>query len=80
MTDDAVNPQPVPDHEPGAGAAAAAAPDAQTPPSAPTARTRIVVAEDEALIRLDLVEMLAEDGYDVVGEAGDGEQAIELAA
>ena len=71
MTDDAVNPQPVPDREPGAGAAAAAAPDAPTPPSAPTAGTRIVVAEDEALIRLDLAEMLDEDGYDVVGQASE---------
>ena len=44
-----------------------------------TAGTRIVVAEDEALIRLDLAEMLAEDGYDVVGQAGNGEQAVELA-
>jgi two-component system, response regulator PdtaR len=79
VTDDAVNPQPVPDHEPGAGAAAAAAPDAQTPSSAPTARTRIVVAEDETLIRLDLAEMLEEDGYEVVGQAANGEQAIELA-
>jgi two-component system, response regulator PdtaR len=40
---------------------------------------RVLVAEDEALIRLDLVELLAEEGYTVVGEAGDGEQAIELA-
>ncbi|MGE0817468.1 MAG: ANTAR domain-containing response regulator [Candidatus Nanopelagicales bacterium] len=40
---------------------------------------RIVVAEDEALIRLDLVEMLREEGYDVVGEAGDGESAVRLA-
>ena len=39
---------------------------------------RVVVAEDEALIRLDLVEMLTEAGYDVVGQAGDGEVAIEL--
>ncbi len=39
---------------------------------------RVVVAEDEALIRLDLVEMLTEAGYDVVGQAGDGEAAIEL--
>jgi response regulator NasT len=39
----------------------------------------VVVAEDEALIRLDLVEMLAEEGYDVVAEAGDGEQAVEFA-
>ena len=39
---------------------------------------RIVVAEDEALIRLDLAEMLEELGYDVVGEASDGEQAVAL--
>jgi response regulator NasT len=41
--------------------------------------TRVVVAEDEALIRLDLVEMLTEEGYDVVGQAGDGETAVSLA-
>ena len=40
---------------------------------------RIVVAEDEAVIRLDIVEMLREVGYDVVGEAADGESAIRLA-
>ncbi|HVS67810.1 MAG TPA: response regulator [Mycobacteriales bacterium] len=40
---------------------------------------RVVVAEDEALIRLDLKEMLEEEGYVVVGEAGDGQQAIDLA-
>jgi response regulator NasT len=45
----------------------------------PRAPLRVVVAEDEALIRLDLVEMLREEGYDVVGEAGDGEQAVRLA-
>ena len=39
---------------------------------------RVVVAEDEALIRLDLVEMLTEAGYVVVGQAGDGEAAIEI--
>ena len=39
---------------------------------------RIVVAEDEALIRLDLAEMLGELGYDVVGQASDGEQAVAL--
>ena len=38
-----------------------------------------MVAEDEVLIRLDLVEMLTEEGYDVVGQAGDGEAAVELA-
>jgi two-component system, response regulator PdtaR len=41
---------------------------------------RVVIAEDEALIRLDLKEMLEEDGYQVVGEAGDGETAVRLAA
>ena len=40
---------------------------------------RVVIAEDEALIRLDLAEMLAEEGYDVVGQAGDGEAAVALA-
>ncbi len=38
-----------------------------------------MVAEDEALIRLDLVEMLGELGYEVVGQAGDGETAVRLA-
>ena len=42
-------------------------------------RRTVVVAEDEALIRLDIVEMLRESGYTVVGEAGDGEQAVALA-
>ncbi len=46
-------------------------------PSAP-ARLRLVVAEDEALIRMDLAEMLVEAGYEVVGQAGDGEQAVAL--
>ncbi|MFD3625881.1 ANTAR domain-containing response regulator [Streptomyces sp. NPDC058698] len=45
----------------------------------PPMTTRVVIAEDEALIRLDLKEMLEEEGYTVVGEAGDGEQAVELA-
>jgi AmiR/NasT family two-component response regulator len=43
----------------------------------PTTR-RVVIAEDEALIRLDLKEMLEEAGYEVVGEAADGQQAIDL--
>jgi response regulator NasT len=46
--------------------------------STPEAR-RVVIAEDEALIRLDLKEMLEESGYAVVGEAADGEAAVELA-
>jgi AmiR/NasT family two-component response regulator len=40
---------------------------------------RAIVAEDEALIRMDVVETLTEAGYEVVGEAADGEQAIKLA-
>jgi two-component system, response regulator PdtaR len=44
-----------------------------------SARPRVLVAEDEALIRLDLVEMLADEGYQVCGEAGDGETAVRLA-
>ena len=43
-----------------------------------SAAVRVVVAEDEAVIRLDLAEMLAEAGYIVVGQASDGEQAIAL--
>ncbi len=40
---------------------------------------RVLVAEDEALIRMDLAEMLREEGYEIVGEAGDGQEAVELA-
>jgi response regulator NasT len=40
---------------------------------------RVVIAEDEALIRLDLGEMLRDEGFEVVGEAADGEQAVALA-
>jgi response regulator NasT len=40
---------------------------------------RVLIAEDEALIRLDLKEMLEEEGYEVVGEAGDGETAVSMA-
>ncbi len=45
----------------------------------PTSAKRVLVAEDEAIIRLDLAEMLRESGYDVVGQVGDGEQAVEMA-
>ena len=41
-------------------------------------RTRVVVAEDEAIIRLDLKELLEEEGFDVVGETGRGDEAVEL--
>lgn len=51
---------------------------ASAQPATP-ARKRVVIAEDEALIRLDLNETLGELGYDVVGEAGDGERAVALA-
>jgi AmiR/NasT family two-component response regulator len=43
------------------------------------ARPRVLIAEDEALIRLDLAEMLDEAGYEVVAQAGDGEEAVERA-
>jgi response regulator NasT len=52
-------------------------PAAEAAPETPT--RRVLIAEDEALIRLDLKEMLIEEGYEVVGEAGDGQKAIELA-
>jgi len=40
--------------------------------------TRVVIAEDEAIIRLDLKETLEEEGYEVVGETGRGDEAVEL--
>ena len=40
--------------------------------------TRVVIAEDEAIIRLDLKETLDEEGYDVVGETGRGDEAVDL--
>ena len=40
---------------------------------------RVVVAEDEAIIRLDIVETLKESGFEVVGQAGDGAEAVRLA-
>jgi AmiR/NasT family two-component response regulator len=39
---------------------------------------RVVIAEDEAIIRLDLKEILQDEGYDVVGETGRGDEAVEL--
>jgi len=42
-------------------------------------RPRVVVAEDEALIRLDLVELLTDEGYEVVGQASDGQSAVQMA-
>src|SRR5437868_2449034 len=43
-----------------------------------TKPVRVVIAEDEAIIRLDLKEILEEEGYDVVGETGRGDEAIQL--
>ena len=45
-------------------------------PAPDASRRTVVIAEDEALIRMDLAEMLAEEGYDVVAAVDDGEQAI----
>jgi response regulator NasT len=58
----------------GADASGAEEASAHVPPLT----TRVVIAEDEALIRMDLKEMLEEEGYSVVGEAGDGRSAVEL--
>ncbi|MBT3292191.1 MAG: response regulator, partial [Victivallales bacterium] len=43
-------------------------------------RVKVVIAEDEAIIRLDLKETLIEEGYDVVGDTARGDHAIELVA
>lgn len=47
--------------------------------ASPVAAPTVVIAEDEALIRMDLAEMLQEEGYEVVGQAADGQRAVELA-
>jgi two-component system, response regulator PdtaR len=44
----------------------------------PFVTIRVVIAEDEAIIRLDLKELLEEEGYEVVGETGRGDEAVEL--
>ena len=46
--------------------------------NAPATTHRVLVAEDDSLIRMDLIEMLREEGYDVVGEAPNGQVAVEL--
>jgi len=43
-------------------------------------QVRVVIADDEAIIRMDLVETLSAAGYDVVGQAGDGQRALEVVA
>jgi response regulator NasT len=47
--------------------------------TSPPAPVTVLVAEDEALIRMDLVELLGECGYEVVGQASDGQAAVDLA-
>jgi response regulator NasT len=72
-----VNTQPT---DPADGDEAVAGP-AETPQpeeSGPEGGLRIVLAEDEALIRMDLAEMLTEAGHEIVGQAADGEQAVAL--
>lgn len=54
-------------------------PETEPTPESDLPARRVVVAEDEVLIRRDLVEMLSAEGYEVVGEAGDGEQALATA-
>ena len=49
-------------------------------PEVADGRVRVVLAEDEAIIRLDLKETLEEEGYDVVGDTGRGDRAVELVA
>ena len=53
-----------------------------TPPSSTpeVPRVRVVIAEDEAIIRLVLKETLADEGYEVVGDTGRGDHAVELVA
>ncbi len=58
---------------------ASAGADSLRPVTETPAPRTVVIAEDETLIRMDLAEMLVEEGYDVVGQAGDGAKAIELA-
>ncbi|GAA2247843.1 response regulator [Rarobacter faecitabidus] len=58
---------------------AAPAPEPEDPPTNVRPKRRAVVAEDEALIRMDVVETLTEAGFEIVGEAPNGERAVELA-
>ncbi len=65
--------------EPAGATAVSLACVTQQPQQQGAAHARVVIAEDEALIRMDLAEMLGEEGYDVVGQAADGERAVSLA-
>ena len=55
-----------------------AAPQDDAPPTPP--KVRVVLAEDEAIVRLDLKETLEEEGYEVVGDTGRGDHAVDLVA
>ena len=55
-------------------------PDGTAADAASRSPVRVVVAEDEAIIRLDLVETLRAEGYDVVADTGRGDEAVELVA
>lgn len=50
-----------------------------SPVKSPMSKIRVLIADDDPIIRLDLKQMLESLGYEVVGEAGDGQQAVELA-
>jgi two-component system, response regulator PdtaR len=74
-------PKPAPPHRPDTSASASStASEATAGDATPgaTGKRRVVVAEDETLIRLDLVELLQEEGWTVAGEAPDGARAVEL--
>ena len=53
---------------------------APSSPAPEVPRVRVVIAEDEAIIRLDLKETLSDEGYEVVGDTGRGDHAVELVA
>jgi response regulator NasT len=78
-TDSATDSAASPAAEPDSNAVPGTADAALDPAGTGARRTRILVAEDEALIRMDLAEMLGEAGYEVVGQASNGEQAVEMA-
>ena len=69
----------MPDADSAAARPVPAAPRPGQPVRPAAAAPRVLLAEDEALIRLDLREMLEEEGFVVCGEAGDGETAVRLA-
>ena len=74
-----MTPAPSPSSVPPQRPAPQRSPAAEEPAADPTpAPRRVLVAEDDSLIRMDLTEMLREEGYDVVGEAPNGQVAVDL--